>query len=76
MLESCSILTTTPNSLLADVHDRMPVILRPEVYDLWLDADRRVDALRQMLKPYDEGQMRRYAVSQRVNNVANDDPQC
>ena len=76
VVESCSILTTTPNSLLAEVHDRMPVILRPEVYDLWLDADRRVDALRQMLKPYDAKQMRRYAVSPRVNDVANDDPQC
>jgi putative SOS response-associated peptidase YedK len=37
VIESCSILTTTPNSLLADIHDRMPVILRPENYDLWLD---------------------------------------
>src|ERR1035438_7996133 len=37
VIESCSILTTTPNSLLADVHDRMPVILRQENYDLWLD---------------------------------------
>src|SRR5271157_236442 len=34
---SCSILTTTPNTLLADVHDRMPVILRAEDYDQWLD---------------------------------------
>ncbi len=38
-IESCSILTTTPNSLLADIHDRMPVILRQEDYDLWLDPD-------------------------------------
>ena len=37
VIESCTILTTTPNSLLADVHDRMPVILRQESYDLWLD---------------------------------------
>src|SRR5271157_930906 len=37
VIESCSILTTTPNSLLADIHDRMPVILRQENYDLWLD---------------------------------------
>ena len=37
VIESCSILTTTPNSLLADVHDRMPVILPQESYDLWLD---------------------------------------
>jgi len=36
-IETCTILTTKPNSLVADVHDRMPVILRPEDYDLWLD---------------------------------------
>ena len=38
-LETCTILTTTPNQLLADVHDRMPVILPAASYDLWLDRD-------------------------------------
>jgi putative SOS response-associated peptidase YedK len=37
IIETCSILTTTPNALLADVHDRMPVIMPLEQYDLWLD---------------------------------------
>jgi putative SOS response-associated peptidase YedK len=37
LVETCSIITTTPNSLLQDVHDRMPVILPDDVYDLWLD---------------------------------------
>jgi putative SOS response-associated peptidase YedK len=37
LVESCTILTTTPNSLLADIHDRMPVILSPDNYDVWLD---------------------------------------
>jgi putative SOS response-associated peptidase YedK len=37
MLETCSILTTTPNEVTAAVHDRMPVIVDPEAYDLWLD---------------------------------------
>jgi hypothetical protein len=36
-IESCTILTTTPNSLFADIHDRMPVILNPDDYTLWLD---------------------------------------
>ena len=77
MVESCSILTTTPNSLLADVHDRMPVILNPEHYDLWLDPGfRRVDALKEMLNPFDATLMRRYPVSTRVNFVKNDDPEC
>ena len=38
-LETCTILTTTPNRLLAEVQDRMPVILPPTSYDLWLDPD-------------------------------------
>src|SRR5215471_2740191 len=37
VVETCTILTTEPNSLVADIHDRMPVILRPDDYDLWLD---------------------------------------
>ena len=36
-LETCSILTTTPNAVTSSVHDRMPVILNPDSYDLWLD---------------------------------------
>jgi putative SOS response-associated peptidase YedK len=38
MVEPCAILTTTPSELLSDVHDRMPVILRPEHYEAWLSA--------------------------------------
>jgi putative SOS response-associated peptidase YedK len=76
-VESCSILTTTPNALLADVHDRMPVILSPEHYDLWLDPGfGRIDALKEMLNPFDATLMRRYPVSTRVNFVKNDDPEC
>lgn len=76
-IETCSILTTTPKELTQAVHDRMPVILDPRAYDLWLDPgmnDTRV--LSEMLKPYDASQMRCYRVSARVNHVANDDPEC
>ena len=53
-LKSCSILTTTPNALSSSVHDRMPVILDPDSYDLWLDpAMTNVEAVSEMLKPYD-----------------------
>lgn len=76
-LETCTILTTTPNQLLADVHDRMPVILPAESYDLWLDPGfRDVAATTEMLKPYHAERRRRYAVSTRVNNVTNDDHGC
>jgi putative SOS response-associated peptidase YedK len=76
-VESCSILTTTPNALLADVHDRMPVILNPEHYDLWLDPGfRRAETLKEMLNPFDATLMKRHPVSTRVNFVKNDDPEC
>ena len=76
-LETCTILTTTPNQLLADIHDRMPVILSPANYDLWLDPGfRDLAATSEMLRPFDAGLMRRYPVSERVNCVANDGPEC
>jgi putative SOS response-associated peptidase YedK len=76
-IKSCSILTTTPNAVTSSVHDRMPVILDPDSYDLWLDPgthDLRV--VSDMLKPYDAGMMRSYPVSSRVNSVVNDDAEC
>jgi putative SOS response-associated peptidase YedK len=76
-LETCSILTTTPNALLEDIHDRMPVILRPEDYELWLDPGfQKTDALADFLRPFPPAQMRRYQVSTLVNQVKNDSPDC
>jgi putative SOS response-associated peptidase YedK len=52
LVETCSIITTTPNSLLQDVHDRMPVILHEATYDLWLDPGfQKTDAVCELLKP-------------------------
>jgi len=74
IIESCTILTTTPNSLVADMHNRMPVIVTPDKYDLWLDPDvNDFDAIRDILKPYDAAQMRRYPVSRKLNNSKIDD---
>jgi putative SOS response-associated peptidase YedK len=77
MIESCSILTTTSNELVRDIHDRMPVILSRDAYDLWL-APRlnKVEELQPLLKPYSAEAMRRYRVSQRLNQVKNDDAEC
>jgi len=76
-IETCTILTTTPNELLADVHDRMPVILAPDCYDRWLDPSMQDAASAvALLMPFDATCMRRYPVSSRVNLVANDDPEC
>jgi len=76
-IKSCSILTATPNAVTSAVHDRMPVILDRADYDLWLDPGMgNVDAVSELLKPYDARAMRSYPVSNRVNHVANDDAEC
>jgi len=76
-VETCSILTTTPNAVTAAVHDRMPVILDIDSYDLWLDPGMKaVDLVSELLKPCSAAIMRSYAVSARVNQVANDDEEC
>jgi putative SOS response-associated peptidase YedK len=70
-------LTTTPNALCAAVHDRMPVILSPQDYDDWLDPGfSSIADLAAMLKPYTAGEMVRFPVTARLNNVQNDDPHC
>jgi putative SOS response-associated peptidase YedK len=75
-VESCTILTTEPNEMVRDVHDRMPAILAPESYALWLDPGvTRVEEVLPLLKPY-SGAMRRYRVSSRVNHVTCDDAEC
>jgi putative SOS response-associated peptidase YedK len=59
------------------VHDRMPVILDPDAYDLWLNpAMQDVEPISEMLKPYDARLMRCCPVSTRLNHVANDDAEC
>ena len=76
-VKSCSILTTTPNAVTSAVHERMPVILDPDSYDLWLDSGMQsVAAISELLKPYDAQFMRCYPVSPRINCFANDDEGC
>jgi len=75
-IKTCSILTTTPNAVTSAVHDRMPAILDPDSYDLWLDPGMHVAAASELLKPYDARQMRCYPVCTRINHVANDDEGC
>lgn len=76
-MKTCSILTTTANAVTSPVHDRMPVILNPDAYELWLDPGfTDVAAASELLKPYDARLMRSYPVAARVNHVANDDAEC
>jgi putative SOS response-associated peptidase YedK len=73
---STTIIVGEPNPLVGAVHDRMPVMLRPEDYDRWLDPDKAPAQLRAMLRPYDTGLMKAYEVSRVVNSVKNDTPEC
>lgn len=76
-IRSCTILTTTPNAVTAAVHDRMPVILRADDYDMWLDPGMTDPAIvTDLLKPFDANAMHCYPVSNRVNSVSNDDSEC
>jgi putative SOS response-associated peptidase YedK len=69
-LESCTILTTSPNELCANVHDRMPVILSPSDYDRWLDpAITDTAELQPLLDAYPADEMLATPVSTYVNNV-------
>jgi len=62
---------------MAGIHDRMPVILRPDNYTLWLDpAFRDLVSASRMLRSIEPALMRRYPVSTRVNQVENDDEDC
>jgi putative SOS response-associated peptidase YedK len=76
MIATCTILTTTPNTLLTDIHDRMPVIRASQTTTLGSTHQQgtRTRALR-LLVPY-VGSMRRYPVSTRINQVQNDDVEC
>ncbi len=77
-LSTCTIITTKPNELVSDVHDRMPVILRsPEDEQIWLDRERYdADLLESLLVPYDGQRMKAYPVSAMVGSPANDLPEC
>src|ERR671916_737722 len=75
-IRSCTILTTKPNALTAEIHDRMPVILPPGSYDVWLDSEAEKDELYGLLAPYPEDEMEAYPVSRFVNSPSNNDPRC
>ena len=76
-LETCTVLTTTPNEMMRDIHDRMPVILHPEHHDRWLDAKQQdVDKVADLLRPFPADQMYAVPVDTYVNSPKNDNPRC
>ena len=75
MVNSCTIITTTPNDVMRPIHDRMPVILPQEHEVAWLNPKNNDSAaVREMLVPYPPDTMHAYRVSTLVNSPANDTP--
>jgi len=74
-LESCAIVTTTPNALLEPIHDRMPVVLPPSAYGAWIDPElQEVEGLTPLLVPFPADTMRAIPVTRWVNDPSHDDP--
>ena len=74
-VQTFAVLTTEANALMAEIHNRMPAIIRPGDYASWLDPEvSDVVLLQGMLGPYPERAMEAYPVSRRVNSPANDGP--
>lgn len=76
-VHTCTIITTQPNKVVSDIHDRMPVILREQDEHLWLNRGQfDADLLQSLLIPYDESKMRAYPVSAMVGSPKNDTHEC
>ena len=77
VVDSCSILTTSANSVMRPVHHRMPVILPPEDWKFWLDlpAD-KADTLQGLLNPLPAELMQSWPVGRQVNSPGHDGPDC
>jgi len=75
-LDSCTILTTGARGAIRGLHDRMPVMLPPDRYAAWLDADAEPARLRGLLETQLHERLAMRAVGQRVNSIRNDDAEC
>jgi len=76
-IRSCTIITTRPNPLVEEIHNRMPVILDPKHYELWLSPEQKESGLlAPILQPYPANEMNAYPVSRLVNSPNNDQPDC
>ena len=74
-LRSFAIITTMPNELCAELHNRMPVVLKPETWRVWLGEEPAdASAVQALLAPFPSDEMTCWPVSARVGNVKNNDP--
>jgi putative SOS response-associated peptidase YedK len=72
-LQTCTIITTTPNALMADIHDRMPAILAGADQAAWLDPENKKAA--ELLRPFPAEAMEAFPVGAAVGNPRNDGPE-
>ena len=76
-IESCSILTTNANKVVKPIHDRMPVIVEPKKFDLWLNPSiQEAEELTPLLKPYHDSKLEAHPVTTYVNNPSNKGEKC
>ena len=75
-MESCTIITTQANEVVAKFHERMPVILDRQDFDLWLSQDADQESLLELLKPYPAEEMEAFPVSSIVNSPSHEIAEC
>ena len=74
-LRTFAIITTAPNALVEQVHNRMPALLTREAENAWLDTDTPRGHVLSLLAPYPASEMRMYEISPRVNHATEDTPE-
>ena len=73
---SFTIITTTPNMQMAEIHTRMPVILKEKHFDEWLNRENNnIEELKRLLISYPASQMEAFAVTKYVSNSCNEGPE-
>ena len=76
VIDSCTIITTGANETVGNIHDRMPVIIEPKLYDRWLDPGAEETNLLSLFTPFPDKKILAYPVGIEVNNPKNDNPNC
>jgi putative SOS response-associated peptidase YedK len=75
-VQTCTVITTTPNADIDGIHDRMPVVLELDEVELWLETDKEAASSRlALIDPAPDGTLEHYPVGTSVGNVRNDGPE-